>query len=349
MLYKRELIARAFNRFGITTLLEQATWAQRPGVVVFTYHRIAEPSTDLFYEPVISATEESFRQQINWLCNHFQLLTLDEFVAQLDCPSAWHKRTALLTFDDGYRDNFDIAAPILLERNIPATFFITSGFLDSTELPWWDHVAYVLKQTQVQHLTIQRDNQSKSTPLDIDLTTTPRARAIALVISALVDATIPNEPWFLRELAARAEVEVDSERLSKMLFMSWDQLKQLANKSQNLTVGSHTATHRRLASLTRSSQQSELTESKQLLETRIDRKISALAYPYGWQGTYSPETKQLAAQAGYRLAFTSCPGSNRYTNVDRYEINRLAIGHADSALLLRARAALYATVGRSFL
>ena len=53
----------------------------------------------------------------------------------------------LITFDDGYRDNFDLAVPILRERGIPATFFLPTAFLDSPRLPWWDHVAYVIKQT----------------------------------------------------------------------------------------------------------------------------------------------------------------------------------------------------------
>jgi peptidoglycan/xylan/chitin deacetylase (PgdA/CDA1 family) len=347
--YKRELIARALDQLRVTTLLEQATWAQRPGITVLTYHRIAEPSTDLFYDPVISATVQSFRQQIDWLHTHFQVLTLDEFLAQLDCRSPGYKRAALLTFDDGYRDNFDIAAQILLERNIPATFFISSGFLSSPRLPWWDHVAYVLKQTQLPHLTVQRDSLKKRAPLAIDLTTMRRADAIALVIRAFLDETIPDEPWFLTELAACAEVQIDSKQLANTLFMSWNQLRQLTRQSQNLSIGSHTATHRRLASLNSNSQQSELVESKRLLEIQLDREISALAYPYGWLGTYTAETKQLAVQAGYRVAFTSRQGLNHYTSFDRYELNRLGVGQADSISLLRARAALYGTFGFSFL
>ena len=71
---KREFLARAFERLGVLTLLERTIARGRPGLVVLTYHRIAEPDTDLFYDPVISATPESFRAQVEWLHNRVRLL-----------------------------------------------------------------------------------------------------------------------------------------------------------------------------------------------------------------------------------------------------------------------------------
>ena len=142
---KREFAARAFRQLGILTLLEQTIASRRPGLIVLTYHRIAEPGADLFYDPVISATPDAFRSQVEWLHNRVRLLTLDELVAQVEARSPWREPAMLLTFDDGYRDNFDVAAPILGERSMPATFFVPTAFLDSPRLPWWDHVAYIIK------------------------------------------------------------------------------------------------------------------------------------------------------------------------------------------------------------
>ena len=84
---KREFLARAFERLGVLRLLERTIVRRRPGLVVLTYHRIAEPGVDLFYDPVISATPESFRHQVEWLCNRVRLLTLDELVAQVESGS----------------------------------------------------------------------------------------------------------------------------------------------------------------------------------------------------------------------------------------------------------------------
>ena len=67
LIHKREYLARALGGLGVLGLLERLTAAWRPWLVVLTYHRIAEPGADRFYDPVISATPESFRAQVEWL------------------------------------------------------------------------------------------------------------------------------------------------------------------------------------------------------------------------------------------------------------------------------------------
>ena len=63
--------------------------------------------------------------------------------------------------------------------------------------------------------------------------------------------------------------------------------------------------------------------------------MKALAYPYGWAGTYANETKNLAAEAGYLLAFSAREGINRFANFDRYEVRRLGVGATDTTALLQ--------------
>ena len=184
--------------------LERTIARRRPGLVVLTYHRIAEPGVDLFYEPVISATPESFRAQVEWLHNRVRLLTLDELVDQVESGSPWREPAMLLTFDDGYRDNFDLAVPILRERSVPATFFVPTAFLDSPRLPWWDHVAYAIKKTQVQQIIVECSaHDGGLPPLEIDLQTMSRTAAIMTIIRAFLDGTITDERWFLDRLADR--------------------------------------------------------------------------------------------------------------------------------------------------
>jgi peptidoglycan/xylan/chitin deacetylase (PgdA/CDA1 family) len=346
---KREFLARAFGRLGVLRLLERVAAATRPALVVLTYHRIAEPGTDSFYDPVISATPDSFCAQIEWLRRSLRILTLPELIAQLEPGSPWHEPAALLTFDDGYRDNFEVAVPILRERAIPATFFLPTAFLDTPRLPWWDQVAYVIKRTRMRRLVLKRSPHGGSPPLEIDLGTLPRSAAVTTIIRAFLDRTISDEPWFLLQLAAQAEIAIDSESLARALFVNWDQVRQTITLDSTLTIGSHGHSHERLAALDKDSQHHELFESKRILESRLGHVVAALAYPYGWQGTYNTETKTLAARAGYRLAFTSSEGVNRPDSLDPYEVRRLGVGSGDTAALLRARTALCGAFGRSFL
>src|SRR5262249_10613356 len=164
--------------------------------------------------------------------------------------------------------NFEVAVPILRERGIPATFFLPSAFLEAPRLPWWDHVAYVVKQTRTRQLELELSQDGGSPPLAIDLEATPRSVAIMTIIRAFLAGTITDGPWFLDQLGARAEVAVNGETLARSLFTSWDQVRQLADSAAMLTIGSHGHSHRKLAGLDGNSQRFELTESKRILESR---------------------------------------------------------------------------------
>lgn len=346
---KREYLARALGRLGVIGLLERVVAARRPALIVLTYHRIAEPGADGFYDLVISAAPAAFRAHVEWLHNHIRILTLEELDAQIQAGGCWEEPAALLTFDDGYRDNFDTAVPILREWQVPATFFISTGFLEAAKLPWWDHVAYVIKHTQKRRLTLKWGARADNPPLLIDLESTPRDVAIMTIIGAFLDETIVDEIWFLDQLAAESEVAVDRAGLSRALFMDWEQVRYLADSGAGLTIGSHAQSHQKLAGLDDRSQRCELALSKQVLENHLGREVVALAYPYGWPGTYTWATKSMTEEAGYRLAFASREGVNRPGRLDCYEISRLGVGSGDSPALLHARVALYSAFGRSFL
>ena len=352
MQHKRELLARLSGRLGILGLLERLA-AARPGLVVFTYHRIAEPGVDPYYEPVISATPRAFRAQVEEIGRRMRVLTLDEAMDRVVSHAPWSEPLALITFDDGYRDNFEVAAPILRDRGVPATFFLPTAFLETPRLPWWDKVAFIIKQTRVNRLELPRreggDRSPGPPPLIIDVDAAPRSEAIRAIIDAFLDETIPDGPWFLEMLAERAEVPVDDEAMGRALFATWDQVRRLTGPGTGLSVGSHGHSHRKLAGLDDETQRRELADSRRILEDRLGREVAALAYPYGWPGAYTAETKALAAEVGYRAAFVAVDGINRPGAIDPFEIRRLNVGSGDSALLLRARSALHATIGRSFL
>jgi peptidoglycan/xylan/chitin deacetylase (PgdA/CDA1 family) len=346
---KREFLARGFGRLGLLGLLERMSAAARPGLVVLTYHRIAEPGADPFYDPVISATPEMFRAQVAWLGRRVRVRTLDELLAMLESGSPWREPAALITFDDGYRDNFEVAAPILRELGVPATFFLPTAFLESPRLPWWDRVACAIKQARVRTFQLDRSPDGAAPPLVIDLEQMSRSTAIMTIIRAFLDDTIADERWFLDQLFARAGVDMDGESLARTLFASWDLVRRVVGADRALTIGSHGHSHERLAGLDEDSQRRELTESRRILETRLGGEVAALAYPYGWPGSYTARTKALAAEAGYRLAFASLEGVNRPGSLDAFEIRRLGVGSGDSPALLRARTALHAAFGKSFL
>jgi peptidoglycan/xylan/chitin deacetylase (PgdA/CDA1 family) len=346
---KREFLAHLFKRFGILAALDYGLRVQQSSVVVLTYHRIASTGTDSFYDPVISATPEAFRAQIDWLYGQFEILDLSEFLAWTNGELAMRRPAALITFDDGYRDNFDVAVPILRAAGVPATFFLATGFLDEPKLPWWDHVAYIIKSTGVRRFTVATSPGANACRLSFDLVEGTRQQFIKTVVNAFLDGSISNQAWFLDELGSAAQVSVDATLLGRKLFGNWNQVRELAATDSNLTFGSHAKSHPRLADLDEASERVELAESKEILERQLGKPIQALAYPYGWPGSFTARSSALAREIGYQVAFTSMEGVNRHNSMERFEMKRFGIGMGDSASLLRARVGLHGCFSRSFL
>ena len=354
------VLAQMLGSIGLVRLLEQiATW-QRV-LVVLTYHRIATPGhpSNLFYDPVISATPEAFEDQLRFLAKRFHIIGPDvllDIASKIDGNIGVFPETgkplAFITFDDGYRDNFDTALPILRKLAVPATFFIPTRFLTAACLPWWDHVAFVLKQTNVPELTLKRCiGDADPIFIDLGLSSDARSRTVAImtVIRLFLQDMIDDERWFLTQLDEQAEVSVDTVALGRDLFMSLDQVRQLCDSG--MSVGSHCHSHRMLAGLDDSTQLYEVAESKRFLENALGREIQMLAYPFGWSKTFTARTVQLAIDAGYRLAFSSVEGVNRIGSpaLQLFALHRLNVGLGDSSSLLRARVVSYAAFGKSLL
>jgi peptidoglycan/xylan/chitin deacetylase (PgdA/CDA1 family) len=346
-----------FEALGILRGLECMTVARGCSLVILTYHRIATPgvSSNPYYDQVISATPEQFRAQIRYLTSHFRLTQPQDILAPGTGPSPTLRGATpslLVTFDDGYRDNYETAAPILREFGVPATFFVTPGFIERPRLPWWDHVAYVIKRTATPRFELQR-YPGDSEPILIDLGTNPtdqqRNLMIAQIIFQFVNNLIRDEDWFLTQLDHHAEVAIDQDMAGRALIMGWAELRQLVDAG--MTVGSHGLDHRALGRLAEEDQIHELTHSKQMIECALQREVIALAYPFGWPGTFTRRTQELAAQVGYKVAFSSLEGINNpdARGFEPFCLRRLNVGTGDSPPLLRARSVLHAALGRSFL
>ena len=353
--HKREFLARTFRSLGVLRLLEELPVPRRQGLLVFTFHRIARTGihANPYYDPVISASPETFEGQIQLLASRYQILHLNELSGlSADRFSRSGKPFVLITFDDGYRDNFDVALPILARHGVPATFFIPTGYIEAPRLPWWDHVAYVIKHTRAASFQVER-KVDDANPIRVSLGEDPseleRTSAIVTIINQFLAGAIPDESWFLARLGEAARVAVESERLGRELFMGWNEISQLS--AAGMTIGSHGRDHLALGQLGEKKQAEQLVDSRRLLEAKLHREVSAIAYPYGWPGTFTARTLELAREAGYCWGFSSTEGINRLDapGWEPLALRRLNVGWSDSALMLRARASLYAVAGRSVL
>jgi peptidoglycan/xylan/chitin deacetylase (PgdA/CDA1 family) len=305
-------------------------------LVVLNYHRIGSIEENPFDDSVFTATAVGFRDQVRYLRLHFDMPSLEELVERSKRGLAVRRPTALITFDDGYRDNFKVALPILMDLGVPAAFFIPTDYIDRPRLPWWDHVAYVLKHTRKDSLQLDFPR-----PFSVGLPEKNRSQAVwDTKFFYNWGGGQEDSPRFFRELEERAEVPIDSEACARDLFMTWGEIRSA--RDSGMTFGTHTHRHLILGTLQEADQADELAQSKRLLERQLGETVETMSYPSGRrERDFTAVTERLAQEAGYQMAFSFYGGVNRPARFSPYDVRRMNAYCLDHEIsLFRARMVL---------
>ncbi len=139
---KRRLLADAMEQSRLDSLLLRIPcWR---GAVALTYHRIGDGSSSDLYPGVWSATADALDRQLQLIKRHFDLLDPHRLTPEL---LARRGRSVIVTFDDGYRDLYEVAKPVLEANGVRAVMFLCSGFIDGQATAWWDEIAWMLRRS----------------------------------------------------------------------------------------------------------------------------------------------------------------------------------------------------------
>ena len=312
---KREWLARGLLCSGASFLLSQLP--DRDSLLVLNYHRVGNPDDDLFDPGVFSATGEDFDEQISHLKRTASLVPLEEALQFVSGVKETARRgRVLITFDDGYRDNYDIAYPVLRSHGVQGVFFLATSMVGSCAVPWWDRIAWLIKTAQRRRFTLHYPAELK---VDVDRNGLQESLQSVLKLYKSQENTDPAR--FMRELmeAERGEEVPETERR----FLSWDEAREM-NRG-GMAIGSHTQSHTVLSQLTPQRQVEELSGSRAILKEELGVEVDALAYPVGHSDSFSAETKSLAREAGYRGAFSHYGGANLRGTTSAFDIKRTKV------------------------
>lgn len=269
-------------------------------VVVLIYHRV----TGLAHDPQLLAVSPAlFRQQLEIL-KTYPILRFEDDWSEVREPSI------VITFDDGYADNFHEALPILVDMEVPATFFVTAGAIGSQREFWWDELERLILAPSALPDWFRLDGGGISKPTEW-ATRTPndRMKLYADMHSMITKSNDVNLCGrIIRELHHWSELGEKGRNTHRPM----DRLELEALAQNTLaTIGAHGMTHLPFSRLSPPRQQEEIVSSKRLLETWLGRDISVFSYPFGSKRDYTPTSVQLVREAGYTKAAANFPGQWR--------------------------------------
>ena len=308
----RYLSKRVLVRLGFTDTL----WNNREdGLYCFNFHRIGNSLGTKFDPGVYSCTSDELRQYLEFIKGEFRVIDLAELNQLIESGEKVAERLAFFTFDDGYRDNFELALPLLKELDIPATFYITTSLIESGAIPWWDEIAWYVKQCAGKTLQLSPWNTQITIPSKV----TREIIKVVLQQVKLHGDQLENQVAELRQVI---EAEPDTGDLTN-LFMSWDNLRAL--QEAGMTIGAHSHSHKILSHLSEVELHFELQHSKDILETELATKISTLSYPVGNAATYNSSMFEMIEMLGYKTAFSFRSYINQNVADFHLELGRFSI------------------------
>lgn len=285
--------------------------------LILTYHSI---QTQPLPFPVWHHLDAArFEAHIAYLARHFRCVPLsvllDEMTAGRIAPY-----TVALTFDDGYRDNLTVALPILQRFRVPATLFLTTGFVGGTQLLWPEQVACTLALTKMPILEFVNVRYALAGNAQKGIA----YRQLARVFKNTPPDDIPER---LATLLQCAEVTAEQLRASawhrNLQPLDWNEV-QILRGSGLFEFGAHTLTHRRLSALPDAEAEREIAAPKQILENHVG-PVQYFAYPHGSTGDYTDEHRAMAVRAGYCAVFTA-DTQTVTSRTDPYAVPRAGVG-----------------------
>jgi peptidoglycan/xylan/chitin deacetylase (PgdA/CDA1 family) len=290
----------ALNLLRITGAFAPFRWAHRRQALIVTYHRLSER------EGGARISARAFAEQTRYLAAHYTLVPLSQLA---DCLRRREipQRMAAITIDDGYRDAYEIAFPILRKHRAPATIFVVAKFVDGTTWLWTDKTRYLTAQAAPQSLKVHISEIGiGGRTLRLELKgDASRAAAAESINAALKPLSEEARGAIIERLAFDLKAPLPERPPAEYSAINWGQAREMADA--RVEIGSHTLTHPILTGLSDERLREEVGQSRDRIQTALGRKVETFCYP---NGDYDPRTRREVARAGYQLAVTTEVGLN---------------------------------------
>jgi peptidoglycan/xylan/chitin deacetylase (PgdA/CDA1 family) len=284
------------NLMRATGVFAPFRFANRNKLIVVTYHRFSETGDGW----MTSARE--FEKHLDYLTSRYQIVTLSSVAEHLATGKSLPAGAAVITIDDGYRDTYEIAYPILRRRGLTATLFVVTNFLDNKCWLWTDKLRYLMVRTELD--TVEARVGGRSCHIELS-DRSSRLRAAEQVNYQLKAMPDDAKDGAIKRLASLLKVELPALPPPEFSAINWEEVREM--ESAGIEIGSHTVTHPLLTNIGIERLRRELTESRNRLEDVLDHRVDLFCYP---NGNSSAAVVQEVERAGYRCAVTTDPGFN---------------------------------------
>lgn len=298
-------------------------FAGNPPIVLFC-HRVLPPKSgfsrlDVFYHALGHPTVEQFREQMAYLRRFHSFVAIEDVIDYMRGDKILPPNSVSVTFDDGYGDNHVHALPILKEVRGKGTFFVSTDFIGTGNVPPQDRLIYALCYTNRETLNCKiGEGETVRYPLT---TMRERIRAFLALQERLKFLEPGRRQEFVDEIADQLDVDL-SDVFPEEFMLTWERAR--AMRAEGHSVYCHTRGHPCLTSIGPEDLQREIAGAKRIIEEALSTECDVFCYPYGLIGDFSPDIVRFLAENRFQAACSAIHGINR-SGDDLFNIRRTAL------------------------
>jgi len=270
-----------------------------PGCVVLNYHRVG-----IATDPFRNLDVANFRAQMAWLTRNCHVIAPQNFREHVESGVSTAKPSVMVTFDDGYRDYFDHAYPVLREYGIPAMNFLCTRFVDDPSLiGWWDRLYLAIRATTKSRAALPWTAAGHDA---FELNQSGKAAFLAAAKDYIKRQPETDKDATTERILSALGVDASTLRAPRQT-MTWDEVRRAGDLT---TYGGHTHNHVIVSRLDSQPLDDEIRTCRERIETETGKPVETFAYPNGRAIDFSDEAKRLLLRHGFRTAFTTIDGIN---------------------------------------
>ena len=325
---RRDIFARGFHLSGLGRLARISTAQSNGRFIVLAYHRLChqiEIPTDYRSDiELVSATIDDFEWQVRFLQRKFNLIRFRDVIDALNGTTSLPPNAALITFDDGFIDFYEIALPILRRLGESACVFVTTSLVGTQATFWYERLAYCMLAAENVGTTFEfggsrwRLNEERRR----------RQTQLQDLLKLLKRCADVDRKHFLNELESRCSssfATASAEQKAGSKLMSWANLKEAFDAG--IEIGAHTRTHPILSRLNDEQVEFEIAGSAADIMRNLGIRPTVFAYPNGKAADIEVRTETAVRSAGFELAVDFEHGVNYLSRLNRYRVQRIGVSH----------------------
>ena len=282
-------------------------WQNELPAAILMYHSVPSAEFTPWIDPRNSLSVKLFAAQMRFLSHHRRVISMTDLADQLQRHIKPYPGQVVVTFDDGYLDNLQVAAPILAQYQLPAIIYLATDSIDKVENQWVDQLYTFFRARSKAKLAIA-GHWDLADPV-----------AQHTIYRKLMQQLCKAPAWQREEMLADVKEQLQPLQVPPRLTLSWDDVRRLVAQYPNIEIGVHTASHLDLAAHSGEATK-ELSNSIARVESEIGSRPKHFSFPYG---CWNQLAQKKVIEAGLHSAVATADDPVVRTGADKFALPRL--------------------------